>query len=58
MTADPRYGGSAAAEDGSPAGHRAWASLAVAEDHDGWVASGQMFQTQIAASSVMVRSVS
>ena len=53
MTVNPRHGRPAAAGDGGPAGHRAWEDLAVAEDHDGWVARSRVILTPIAAPSIM-----
>ncbi len=55
MTAEPRHGRPAAVPGGAaPAnGHRTAAELAVAEDHEGWVARSRVFLTPIAAPSIM-----
>jgi uncharacterized protein len=52
MTADPRYGRGATG-DGGGAGRRGWQDLAVAEDHEGWLARSRVFLTPIAAPSIM-----
>jgi uncharacterized protein len=63
MTADPRYGGTTAARTEDPRhrgttaartdGRRDWGDLAIAEDHEGWVARSRVFLTPIAAPSIM-----
>jgi uncharacterized protein len=62
MSADPRYGATTAAPTNAPAnapanmptdGRREWADLAVAEDHEGWMARSRVFLTPIAAPSIM-----
>lgn len=62
MSADPRYGATTAAPTNAPAnapanmatdGRRDWADLAVAEDHEGWMARSRVFLTPIAAPSIM-----
>ena len=49
MAADPRY--QTARGDGHT--HRALEELAVAEDHEGWMARSRVFLTPIAAPSIM-----
>jgi succinate-acetate transporter protein len=46
MATDPRY---ATGQNG----HRAWEDLAVAEDHEGWLARSRVVLTPIAAPSIM-----
>jgi uncharacterized protein len=62
MSADPRYGATTAAPANATAnppantrtdGHRDWADLAIAEDHEGWMARSRVFLTPIAAPSIM-----
>jgi uncharacterized protein len=63
MTADPRYGGTTGARTEDPRrgdamaartdGRREWQDLAIAEDHEGWVARSRVFLTPIAAPSIM-----
>lgn len=50
MTTDPRYG---PAGNGHGHGHRTWEDLALAEDHDGWLARSRVVLTPIAAPSIM-----
>ncbi len=50
MATDPRYQ-TAGASDGHM--QRAWRDLAVAEDHEGWIARSRVFLTPIAAPSIM-----
>jgi uncharacterized protein len=49
---DPRYE-PAAPLRGNGHTHRTWGDLAVAEDHEGWVARSRVFLTPIAAPSIM-----
>jgi hypothetical protein len=49
MTADPRYG--TARGDGHA--HRGLEDLAVAKDHEGWIARSRVMLTPIAAPSIM-----
>lgn len=49
MATDPRYG--TARTDGHE--NRAWQDLAVAEDHEGWMARSRVMLTPIAAPSIM-----
>ena len=54
MTTDPRYEHAAVRGDGAPRdGHRSFEELAVAEDHEGWIARSRVFLTPIAAPSIM-----
>ncbi len=52
MAADPRYEPTPRRGNGD-IGHRTWADLAVAEDHEGWVSRSRVFLTPIAAPSIM-----
>jgi len=48
MATDPRYQSTSNGH-----AHRAWEDLAVAEDHEGWVARSRVMLTPIAAPSIM-----
>jgi uncharacterized protein len=52
MATDPRYEPEPARGDGHGT-QRTWGDLAVAEDHEGWVARSRVFLTPIAAPSIM-----
>jgi hypothetical protein len=49
MATDPRY----KTARGNGHAHRAWEDLAVAEDHQGWVARSRVMLAPIAAPSIM-----